>query len=119
MTLLAMTLPPRVELGAIRDYDYSTEIVTTDGGYEVRNSRWSTPLRSYEISFPTSTRTGSDYLAVKALYDAAKGRLHSFMFKDWTDGATIHVRFDSKLSIAGVDINHDHIETMKLVEVRE
>jgi len=118
MAHLEQTLPPRVELGAIRDYDYSTEIVTTDGGHEVRNARWENPLRSYEISFPTSKRDGSDYLAVKALYDLAKGRLHTFSFKDWTDGTIVTVRFDSKLSIAGVDINHDHIESLKLVEVR-
>ena len=117
---LSTSLPPQVELGAIRDVEWATEVVTTDGGFEVRNARWSSPLRKFEVSFPTATRDDPVYTAVIALYELAQGSLHSFDFADWTNGGeVIKVRFDSPLKISGVDIHHDHIETLNLVEVRE
>ena len=114
-------LPRNVEQGAVRSLKYSNDVVTTDGGFEVRNARWSTPLRTYEISFPTSTRTDATYLAVIALYQKTLGGTHSFDFQDWTDetGRTlVPVRFDTPLQITGIDIHHDHIEHITLVEVR-
>jgi hypothetical protein len=118
MADLSSTLPPQVEIGALRRLRYSTEIVTTDGGAEVRNARWEEPLREFEISFPISDRDNSIYNAVKDLYDEALGGLYSFNFVDWTDGTTVAVRFDSPLPITGVTPELDHIETMTLVEVR-
>lgn len=113
-------LPSKVELGAIRDEDWSTDITVTDGGFEVRNGRWDASLRSFEVSFPTAKRDDVTYEAVIALYAKAKGKLHSFNFKDWSAGGeVIKVRFDSKLSLMGVTKDLDHIETLKLVEVRE
>lgn len=121
MAHLGMSLPREIELGAIHRTKWQTEVVETDGGHEVRNSRWSSPLRTFEVSFPTSTRDGTVYQAVKALYEAAQGSLHSFDFTDWTDetGATvIPVRFDSPLEIEGVAQHLDHIATVTLKEVR-
>jgi hypothetical protein len=46
-------LPEEVEIGAVRRLEYRTEIVETDGGFEVRNNRWGSPLRTFEVSFPT------------------------------------------------------------------
>lgn len=118
MSHLPDNLPPRVEQGAVRHLDWQTEVVTTDGGHEVRNARWSAPLRRFEISFPTSKRNGEDYRDVIDLYEKALGGLHTFGFKDWTTGEVIAVRFDSPLSITGIDRSLDHIETLTLVEVR-
>lgn len=121
MTHYSDRLPQQVEVGAIRHLTYSNEVVKTDGGSEVRNARWSTPLRSYEISFPTATRDNAVYLAVLRLYDLTLGGTHTFDFAEWVDNSlstVVQVRFDSPLSIQGVDIHHDHIETLTLVEVR-
>lgn len=115
---LTTTLPPQVEIGAVRRLKYSTDIVTTDGGAEVRNGRWATPLREFDISFPISERDGEIYQAVIDLYDEAMGALYSFNFKDWTTGETVIVRFDSPLPITGATPLHDHIETMTILEVR-
>lgn len=119
MAHLAEFLPSQVELGALRDEDWGTDVVTTDGGYEVRNARWATPLRRFEISFPTARRDNTTYQAVRELYRKAKGSLHSFSFRDWSDGgAVIAVRFDSTLKLTGVTRDLDHIETLTLLEVR-
>ena len=119
MAHLTITLPRQVEQGAIRRLNYSNDIVTTDGGREVRIARWAQPLRHYEISFPAAVRTDAIYLAVISLYNASLGGLHSFNFTDWTDsGTVVPVRFDTPLVITGLDINHDHIDTLTLIEVR-
>lgn len=114
-------LPREIELGAVRRSREAIDIVTTDGGFEVRNSRWSGPLLTFEVSFPTSRRDGAVYEAVRWLYEASRGGLHSFNFHDWTDdsGSTVvPVRFDSPLEITGVTGWLDHIETITLTEVR-
>lgn len=121
MTHLSTTLPPQIELGAVRNLDYRTQVVMTDGGREVRNNRWATPLKTFELSFPPMKRSNPVYIAVLDLYEAALGGLHSFNFTDWTDetGATVvPVRFVTPLSIKGIDTIHDHIENITLQEVR-
>lgn len=121
MAHLNTRLPEEVEIGAVRILEWGTEIVVTDGGHEVRNSRWSSPLRTYEVSFPHARRDDAVYEAVVALYEMAEGALHSFDFVDWTDetGSTIvPVRFDSPLEIATPAGHLDHIETLTLREVR-
>jgi hypothetical protein len=121
MAHLTETLPREIELNAIRRAEWGTEVVTTDGGYEVRNNRWASPLRTFEVSFPTSLRDGTVYADVIALYDLAEGGLHSFDFVDWTDetgGTIVPVRFDSALEITAVAMHLDHIETLTLREVR-
>lgn len=119
MTHLASSLPSTVEQGAVRRVEWRTEVVETDGGYEVRNSRWAAPLRFFDVSFPTAKRsTDTTYAAVIALYQEAQGSLHSFSFKDWSTGEQIAVRFDSPLTLTGLDRNLDHIETLTLREVR-
>lgn len=115
-------LPASVELGAIRRLRYSTDIVTTDGGHEVRNSRWSEPLRTYEISFPPATRDDPVYLAVIDLYTRAEGSAHTFNFTEWVDetlSTVVRVRFDTPLEITGLAVHLDQIENITLVEVRQ
>lgn len=118
MVDLASHLPAEVEIGAVRRLEYATDVVTTDGGYEVRNSRWATPLRVYEISYPTATRTNATYQAVLDLYAEAMGGLYSFTFTDWTDQEAVPVRFDSPLEIDSPAGHLDHIVSMRLKEVR-
>lgn len=113
-------LPREIEIGAVRRLENQTEVVDTDGGYEVRNNRWTGPKRIFEVSFPTAVRDDPIYLDVIALYDLAQGGLHSFNFHDWTDesgGTVVPVRFDSPLEITGLATHIDHIETLTLKEV--
>ena len=116
---LASTLPEEVEIGAVRRLDWGTKSVEQDNGTVVRNNRWSTPLRTFEISFPISDRAGSVYQAVLALYEEAKGGLYSFNFIDWTTEETVVVRFDSELQIATPTGWLDHIGQLVLRETRD
>lgn len=122
MTHLATFLPPEIELGPVQSSDYGIDIVTTDGGFEVRNARWSSPLRTFQVAFPASTRDGEVYNAVRDLYAESMGGLHSFNYRVWDDesGTTIvKVRFGSPLEIEGLATHLDKIATFSLIEVRE
>lgn len=117
MAHLSTTLPDRIALGAVRREEWGTEIVRTDGGSEVRNNRWSAPLRFYDVSMPLMERDDADYVALRALYAEAEGSLHSFDMTIWPDDETVPVRFDGPLQITGVTTEIDQL-TFTLVEVR-
>lgn len=118
MADLTTTLPAEVEIGAMRRLEYSTDIVTMDSGAEVRNARWSAPLKVFEISYPHARTDDANYIAVKALYDEALGSTYSFEFTDYEDGETVTVRFDSPLEIDSPGGDLHHIVSLRLKEVR-
>ncbi len=122
MADLSDYLPEELELGPTESTDWNIQVVTTWGGYEVRNAPWDEPLRTYQISFPPSTRDGAVYQAVKQLFDDSAGGLLSFNFRVWTDesGMTvIPVRFDGPMVIEGIAGHLDHIATFTIKEVRD
>jgi uncharacterized protein (TIGR02217 family) len=85
MAFIDARLPLEVEIGATRRDVEDIGIVPTDGGWEVRNARAAQSLMEYDISFPMSKRDGSVYLAVLAMYKAARGQLYAFRFRDWAN----------------------------------
>lgn len=123
MAHLGITLPnSAVEIGAVKRLEWLPEIVTTDGGNEVRNQRRSRAKRYYDISVPTATRDNASYLAVLQLFEDTLGGTDTFSITDWSDetGATqVMVRFDGELQITSPAGHLDHIDTFTLVEVFE
>jgi uncharacterized protein (TIGR02217 family) len=60
-----------------------TEVVTTASGREERNSRWAHSRRRYNIGFGVKSVT--DLQAVIAFFEARRGKLYAFRYKDYTD----------------------------------
>jgi uncharacterized protein (TIGR02217 family) len=85
MSHITTRLSDHVEIGATRIEEQDVEIVQTDGGNEVRNTRWSQPLLRFELSFPMSRRDDEVFIEVRNAYRACRGALHSFKFRDWSD----------------------------------
>lgn len=82
-------LSRNIEVGAIARPRYMTDVITTDGGYEVRNQRWSYPLFEFEFNIePGNRRPGSGDDGLREfinLFHAAAGRYDTFRFRDWGD----------------------------------
>lgn len=117
---IELTLPAGIEIGPAKRLQWDREVVTTDGGHEVRNSRWSSPLRAYDISLPVRAADHPDFVAVQAIWRKTEGGTHSFNLTDWIDEESVRVRFDDDLSISTPKrLPQHHIDTFTLVEVRD
>ena len=58
-------------------------MVSTASGREERNSRWAHSRRKYNIGFGVKSVT--DLQSVIAFFEARRGRLYAFRYKDFTD----------------------------------
>lgn len=85
MAHIATRLSTHVEINATRRLSWDVEKVRTDGGYEVRNARWSQPLYAFDVAYPAAMRDDATYQSVSQAYHATGGGLDSFAFRDWAD----------------------------------
>lgn len=75
-----------IEAGAKRRPRYSTDLVTADGGWEVRNERWSYPLFAFEFNFmPGNPDDDEQIEEVTAHFHVVGGMAGTFPFRDWND----------------------------------
>lgn len=66
---------------------YSTDIITTDGGFEIRNSRWSYPLFQFEFDVMPGFREGDEAIdAFINTFHVVGGAFGVFRFNYWRDG---------------------------------
>ena len=76
-------LPLRVGFGSSGGPQFSTEIITIDGGFERRNQNWAAARRRYDAA--TGLRTAADIATLTAFFHARAGRARGFRLKDWAD----------------------------------
>lgn len=60
-----------------------TDVVTLRSGFEERNSIWNNSLHSYDAGL--GLRDMADVYAAKEFFEARRGRLYGFRWKDWSD----------------------------------
>jgi len=60
-----------------------TDVVTLRSGFEFRNSLWSNSRRSYNAGI--GLRNIKDVYEVIEFFEARRGKLHGFRWKDWSD----------------------------------
>jgi uncharacterized protein (TIGR02217 family) len=60
-----------------------TEVVTLANGFEERNTPWEHSRRHYDAGF--GLRSLEDVDSLLAFFEARRGRLHAFRWKDWSD----------------------------------
>jgi uncharacterized protein (TIGR02217 family) len=60
-----------------------TEIVTLGSGHEERNAVWAASKRRYDVG--SGLRSLDDLSALVAFFEARRGRLYGFRFKDFAD----------------------------------
>jgi uncharacterized protein (TIGR02217 family) len=74
--------PLDLSVGATVSMEFQTMITRVDNGFETRNPRWNTPLRSYTIR---SARSLQDLETLRQFYIIMRGRQRSFRFKDFSE----------------------------------
>ncbi|MGG7565661.1 phage distal tail protein, Rcc01695 family [Rhodovulum sp. DZ06] len=75
--------PTRLSRGSSGGPERRTEIVTLANGFEARNAAWEHARRRYDAGVGISS--GDDLMEILAFFEARRGRLHGFRWKDWLD----------------------------------
>lgn len=83
MGKLAQRFPERISYGAIGGPTYVTRVKQTVSGKEKRNQTIEVAIHVFNVS--RGIKTEDDARVADAHYRKAKGKAHSFPFKDWTD----------------------------------
>lgn len=78
--------PLRLALGASGGPVRRTDIVNLSNGREQRNQRWRDSRRSYEVG--SGIRSLTDLYAVLEFFEARRGQLYGFRFRDPVDWAS-------------------------------
>lgn len=117
---LWLSLPTRIETGAVRKDDWDADVQTTDDGGDVRNTRWATPLSEFDVALPVRSADDPDFVAVRAMWKNARGSADTFNFTDWIDGTRFRVRFDEGLQFTTPKrMPKHHIDTFTLKQSRD
>jgi uncharacterized protein (TIGR02217 family) len=77
------SLPLALALGASGGVERRTEIVTLGSGREARNATWARGRRRYDLAGAVTTL--DDIHQVIAFFEARRGRLQAFRFRDAAD----------------------------------
>ncbi len=75
--------PTNLSFGSTGGPERRTEIVTLANGFEERNTPWLHSLRRFDAG--SGLRSLDDLAALIAFFEARKGPLYGFRWKDWSD----------------------------------
>lgn len=83
MAFHEVRLPARLAFGSTGGVERRTEIVTLGSGFERRSTPWAQGRRRYLIG--ANLKSLDDMAALTAFFEARRGRLHGFRFRDFAD----------------------------------
>lgn len=83
MAFHEVRLPTRLAFGSTGGVERRTEIVTLGSGHERRSTPWAAGRRRYLIG--AHLRSLDDMATLTAFFEARRGRLHGFRFRDFAD----------------------------------
>ena len=75
--------PTNLSFGSTGGPERRTEVVTLANGFEERNTPWEHSRRRYDAG--AGLRSPDDVDILIAFFEARRGRLHAFRWKDWSD----------------------------------
>ncbi|MDG3042866.1 DUF2460 domain-containing protein [Roseicyclus marinus] len=83
MAFHEVRFPAKLSFGSVGGPERRTEVVTLSNGFEERNTPWAQSRRRYDAG--VSLRSLDDIAALIAFFEARRGQLHGFRWKDWSD----------------------------------
>ncbi|MDR5651791.1 DUF2460 domain-containing protein [Ruixingdingia sedimenti] len=83
MAFHEVRFPANLSFGSVGGPERRTEIVTLTNGFEERNSPWAHSRRRYDAGL--GLRSLDDVAALVAFFEARRGQLYGFRWKDWAD----------------------------------
>lgn len=83
MNFHEVRLPARLAFGSTGGVERRTEITTLASGFERRSTPWAMGRRRYLIG--ANLRSLDDMAELTAFFEARRGRLYGFRFRDFAD----------------------------------
>jgi uncharacterized protein (TIGR02217 family) len=83
MAFHEIRFPAHLSLGSAGGPERLTEVVTLVNGFEERATPWAHSRRRYDAG--VGMRSLDDLAGLIAFFEARRGRLHGFRWKDWSD----------------------------------
>ncbi|GGD40653.1 DUF2460 domain-containing protein [Sinisalibacter lacisalsi] len=83
MNFHEIRFPPNLSFGSVGGPERRTEVVTLANGYEERNTPWAHSRRRYDAG--VSMRSLDDLETLISFFEARRGQLYGFRWKDWAD----------------------------------
>jgi uncharacterized protein (TIGR02217 family) len=83
MAFHEVRFPANLSFGSVGGPERRTEIVTLQNGFEERNTPWAHSRRRYDAG--VGLRSLDDVEALIAFFEARRGQLFGFRWKDWAD----------------------------------
>jgi len=83
MSFHEVQFPANLSFGSIGGPERRTEIVTLSNGFEERNTPWAHSRRRYDAGL--GLRSLEDIEALVAFFEARRGQMYGFRWKDWAD----------------------------------
>lgn len=103
MTFHEVRFPGNLSFGSIGGPERRTDVVTLANGFEERNTPWAHSRRRYDAGL--GLRSLDDIEVLIAFFEARRGQMHGFRWKDWSDyksaRATADVAFDDQVIASG------------------
>ena len=75
--------PANLSFGSVGGPERRTDVVTLSNGYEERNTPWAHSRRRYDAG--VGLRSLDDIETLIAFFEARRGQLFGFRWKDWSD----------------------------------
>lgn len=83
MAFHEIRFPTNLSFGSIGGPERRTDVVTLASGFEERNTPWAHSRRRYEAG--AGLRTLDDVETLIGFFEARRGKMHGFRWKDWAD----------------------------------
>lgn len=99
MSFHEVQFPTSLSFGSVGGPERVTEIVTLANGFEERNTPWADSRRRYDAGL--GMRSLADIDTLIAFFEARRGQLFGFRWKDWSDyrssGSLVDVAYDDQI----------------------
>lgn len=83
MNFHEIRFPSKLSFGSSGGPERRTDVVTLANGFEERNTPWANSRRRYDAG--TGLRSLDELAALVAFFEARRGQVYGFRWKDWTD----------------------------------
>jgi uncharacterized protein (TIGR02217 family) len=83
MSFHEIRFPVNLSFGSLGGPERRTDVVTLANGFEERNTPWAHSRRRYDAGL--GLRSLDDVAALIAFFEARRGQLYGFRWKDWSD----------------------------------